>query len=60
MAEIKKLQTYVHVTLANLNKPGSFFTSDEGNGFVMSGWKVAMGSAVFCGKVLGTQVQQAQ
>ncbi|CBY16377.1 unnamed protein product, partial [Oikopleura dioica] len=55
MAEIKKLQTYVHVTLANLVKPGSFFTSDEGNGFVMSGWRVPMGSAVFCGKVLGTQ-----
>lgn len=49
---------FVHVTLAILNKPGSFFTSEEGNGFIISGWKIHMSSAVFCGKVLSTQVHQ--
>ncbi|CBY15406.1 unnamed protein product [Oikopleura dioica] len=55
MAENKMLQNYVHVTLANLNKPDSFFTSDVGNGFLIYGWQIAMGAAVFCGKVLGTK-----
>ena len=55
----EKSQTYVHVTLANLNKPNSFFTSDKGNGFVVSGWQIPMAIAVFCGRVLGTLVKHA-
>lgn len=51
-------QTFVHVTLAMLGKPGSFFTSNEGNGFVLAGSKITMGTAVFCGKVLGTKVKK--
>jgi hypothetical protein len=46
----------VHVTLATLNNPGAFSTSNGINGFIMAGWKVPMTSAVFCGKVLGTKV----
>ena len=56
MSQIKELQTTVHVTIATLNKPGSFFTSDTGHGFVMFGHRIAMGSAVFSGKVLDTKV----
>ncbi|CAG5083551.1 Oidioi.mRNA.OKI2018_I69.PAR.g10405.t1.cds [Oikopleura dioica] len=52
---VKKAQNYVHVTIATLNAKGSFFADDEGNGFHINGVKVSMGSAVFCGKVLGTQ-----
>jgi hypothetical protein len=59
MSEITKLETYVHVTIANLNKPGSFVTSNRGNGFTVSGWKVLMEKAVFIGKVLGTKVKHA-
>jgi hypothetical protein len=58
MAGIEKVQTIVHITIATLNKPGSFFTSDEGNGFIMSGWRVPMATAVFCGKVLETKVNR--
>ena len=57
MNNIAKNENYVHVTLASLNKPNSFFKNDiDGSGLIISGWKVPMASAVFCGRVLGTKV----
>jgi hypothetical protein len=52
----KKVLTYVHVTLAVLNRPDAFFTNDNGNGFTMGNIKIPMHTAVFCGKVLATKV----
>ena len=58
MTDSDKLVNFVHVTLANLNKPNSFITTEKGNGFLISGWKILMGTAVFCGKVLAAKVNK--
>jgi hypothetical protein len=50
----------VAVTIASLNKPGAYFANDNvtmsHSGLVISGWKIEIGHAVFCGRVLETKV----
>jgi len=49
----------VAVTIASLNKPGAYFANDNvtmsHSGLVISGWKIEIGHAVFCGRVLETK-----
>ena len=46
----------VPITIASLKKPSAFFAIDNETGLTIAGWKIVIGHAVFCGRVLDIKV----